>query len=145
MRSIHRYSLVPLLLLLAAWGGCTSNPMKTANTATVDNKPETIAFASYGLFVIAEEAAADIKEMSGTPQEVKDGLKEADRVASVGMESIHDLALTIKGLRDVVAAGGEGAEALPEKIDELNKLMTETAPKVQKFTDAINKAKESSP
>lgn len=145
MKSIRLYLLAPLLLTLAAWGGCTTNPVQTANTATADNKPETIAFASYAMFVITEEAAANIKEMPGTPQEAKDALKEADKVASVGMESIHDVALTIKGLRAVAAAGGDGAESLPAKIDELNKLMTDTAPAVQKFTDAYNEARKTVP
>lgn len=145
MKPIHQYLLAPLLLVLGAWGGCTNNPLKTAATATPDNKPETIALASFAMFTIAEETAADIKEMAGTPQEVKDALKEADRVASPAAESLRDLALTIQGLRAVAAAGGEGAEALPAKIAELNQLLTDTAPKFQRFTDAVNAAKRTTP
>lgn len=145
MKPISRYLLVPFLFALTAWGGCTSNPMKTAASAAPDNKPETIALATFAMFTIAEETAADIKEMPSTPQNVKDALKEADRVASPAAESLRDLALTIQGLRIVAAAGGEGAEALPAKIAELNQLLTDTAPKFQKFTDAINAAKGATP
>lgn len=142
---LSRFFFAPLLLVLAAWGGCTTNPYKTAATATPDNRPETIALASFAMFTIAEEAAADVKEMSGTPQNVKDALKAADAAAAPVAEQLRDAALEVKQIRATAIAGGSGAEALPAKLAALNQLLTDSAPRFQAFTDALNKAKGVSP
>ena len=142
MRPLSRYLLAPLMLVLGAWSGCTTNPLKTAATAQPDARPETIALATFGLFTIAEETAADLKELPATPQSAKDALKEADRAVSPAMESMRDVAVTIQGLRRVAAAGGTGGEALPAKLAELNQLLIDTAPKLDAFTKAVNAAKK---
>lgn len=156
MRQLTKVLLVlPVLLALTAWGGCTSNPVKTANQATADNKADTMALAIYGTFVIAEESVADIVELPAIPAEVKAPLKDADRVVSPVMESIHDTAVTIQDARELARAGcpeGESGtpacaavESLPAKLAKLNGLLTEAGPKLQKFNEAYKKAKQAVP
>lgn len=137
---ILRTRFVTLACVAAlALSACAVNPFKTANTATADNKPETIALATFGMFVIVEEAAADLKENAATPPNVRDSLKQADALASPAAESLRDAAITVKGLRASISAGQGGD--LPGALLKLNQLLTDSAPKLQKLTDAFNKAK----
>ncbi len=140
------------MLTLTAFTGCGANPVKTAATAAPDNKPDTIAFAVYANYVIVEELAADVKDAPATPQAVKDALKAASIVSAPAAESLKDGADTVKGIRAVIVAGQECgppqpngkkfcAADLPAKLLELNTLLTETAPKLKRLTDAYNASK----
>lgn len=159
-----KYTLMTMgaVLALAACNACSVNPVKTANTATADNKPETIAFAVFGGYVIAEELGADIRELATTPQSVKDGLKAASIATAPAAESLRDAATTVRDVRKVIASGQEcGTVVVPESTDpalkagkrfcladmpqllnNVNTLLTETAPKIARFTDAVAAAKK---
>jgi hypothetical protein len=148
--------MIPIMAIalatLAACTGCTNNPTKTAATAAPDNKADTIAFAIYAQYVIVEELAADIKEAPGTPQAVKDALKAASLASAPAAESLKDGADTLNGIRAVIAAGQECgppkpdgkklcAADFPAKLAELNSLLTDTAPKLKRLTDAYSASK----
>jgi hypothetical protein len=147
-------ALLAAVLSLSAYTGCTSNPVKTANQATADNKPETIAFAVFGGYVIAGELGADIRELPATPQSVKDSLKAASIATAPAAESLRDAATTVRDLRRVVASGQTcGAVTvpagkrfclsdMPALLDNVNTLLTDTAPKITKFTEAVAAAKK---
>lgn len=142
------------ILSLSAYTGCTSNPVKTANQATADNKPETIAFAVFGGYVIAEELGADILKLPTTPQSVKDGLKASSIATAPAAESLRDAATTVRDLRRVVASGQTcGAVTvpagkrfcladMPTLLNNVNVLLTDTAPKITQFTEAVAAAKK---
>lgn len=157
---MRRLLLVPLLvaatLSLTAFNGCSVNPVKTAATATADNKADnkadTIAFAIYAQYVIVEELAADVKESPGTPPAVKEALKAASIASAPAAESLKAGADTVNGIRAVIASGqaceppqpaskGLCAADLPGQLLALNNLLTETAPKIRLLTDAYNMAK----
>jgi hypothetical protein len=131
--------LAPIIALLLA--ACTVNPLKTANTATADNKPETIAFATFGMFVITEEAAATLKETPGTPQSVKDALKRADALASPAAEEIQTAAKAVSAARAAIAAGKADPSTLPVQLAKMNALLTADAPKLQALVSAYSAAK----
>ncbi len=129
--------------------GCAHNPFKTAATASADNKPDTIGFAMYAQYVIIEELASDVKDAPGTPQAVKDALKAASIVSAPAAESLKDGADTVNKIRGLVTSGqacappdSKGvklcAADLPAKLLELNTLLTTTAPKLKRLTDAYN-------
>jgi len=129
------------LLALSGFSGCTTNPLKTANAATSDNRPETLAFATYGMFVITEEAAATLKEAPGTPAAVKAALSKADALASPAAEELHTGALSVKAVRDSIKAGTADPSTLPAELAKMNALLTQDAPKIQALVDAYSKAK----
>lgn len=141
MKRLFLLPLIAAIPLLAGSSCSTPNPLATANTATADNRPESIAFATFGLFVITEEAAANLKEAPGTPQAVKDALKKADALASPAAEEIHDAALNVKAVRSAVAAGKADPSTLPTQLAKMNELLTADAPKIQALVDAYNHAK----
>lgn len=131
--------LIPALLALCAFS-CASNPFKTANTATADNKPETIALATYGTFVIAEESAADLISNPATPSAAKAAVKAADAAASPAVEHLRDAAIAVEQLRDAIKTGSSAA-GLPAALLKVNQLLTDVAPKIKALTDAYTAAK----
>lgn len=97
------WSLVAILAVLSA---CTSNPVRQAETF------EQKAFALYGTYVIFQGKAADLVQDPTVSEQLKQPLRDADRVAFPVAESLADAAATVAEIRDIINKC-EGLE-LPE-------------------------------
>ncbi len=84
---------VCLALLVVA---CTSSPVKQAETF------EQKAFALYGTYVIFQGKAAELVQDQAVPEQIKQGLRDADKVAYPVAESLVDAATTVSDIRDII-------------------------------------------
>lgn len=84
---------VCLAVLIAA---CGLNPVKQAETF------EQKSFALYGTYVIFQGKAAELVQDTATPERVKQGLRDADKVAYPVAESLVDAATTVGDIRDII-------------------------------------------
>lgn len=80
----------------AMLAACLSNPVKKAETF------EQKAFALYGTYVIFQGRAADLVQDTTVPDQVKQALREADKVAYPAAESLVDAAATVGEIRDII-------------------------------------------
>lgn len=85
-------ALAVALLVIA----CGANPVKQAETF------EQKAFALYGTYVIFQGKAAELVQDAATPERVKQGLRDADKVAYPVAESLVDAAVTVGEIRDII-------------------------------------------
>lgn len=130
------FALFTLALLLTGCKTAPPNPVADAS------RPETVAFALYGGYTIAEEAAADIAANPATPANVKDGLKAADIKASPVAEQLEPNAKEVEKIRADIAAGGGSPSLLQTTIAKLNDWINQAAPLIRALTDAVMGAKK---
>ncbi len=92
--------LIRWLVATAAMGlflaGCPTNPVKQAETF------EQKAYALYGTYVIFQGKAAELVQDAATPERVKQGLRDADKVAYPVAESLVDAAMTVDDIRAII-------------------------------------------
>lgn len=129
-------TILGLLLVLTGCQTAPPNPVADAS------RPETVALALYGGFVIAEEAAADIVNNQATPQNVKDGLKAADIKASPVAEQLEPAAKAVEKVRADIEAGGGSQNLLLTTIAKLNDWVNQAAVLIKDLTDAVRGAKK---
>lgn len=115
--------------------GCGLSPLKQAET------PEQKAYALYGTYVIFQEKAAELVQDSTTPDNVKQALREADRVAYPVAESLVEAVLEVEAIRQQVASGVTSEERLTIAISNLSNIYFSAAPKLLEVVSAVKGAK----
>lgn len=114
---------------------CTGNPVQQAETV------EQKAYALYGTYVIFQERAAELVQDTATPENVKQALREADRVAYPVAESLVEAVLEVETIRQQVAAGMTSEERLTIAISNLSTIYFSAAPKLLAVIVAVKGAK----
>lgn len=139
LRNARTYVLmtVATLFLTACQSGCTSNPVNNPHEAATT--PEQHAFAVYGEWVIAKEAAADIVELPDTPQSVREEVAKVDAAASPIAEQMYDAAQDAFKIRAQIQAGTSNEEKLQVVLVNLNKWVEQLEPKIRELSKAIGK------
>jgi hypothetical protein len=133
MKPIHRYSLVPLLLLLAAWGGCTSNPFKTAETA------EQTADALYGTYAIAQVQGERILKDAAISDEVKRPIAEAMVAAQGPANSFQDALIQYSAVSAQLAAGTTTQDKLVIAQQNVDHWLAEAKPLIDQLIAAVGR------
>lgn len=123
----------PVFLTLSGCG--TASAVKQAET------PEQKAYALYGTYVIFQEKAAELVQDSTTPEEVKQTLRDADRVAYPVAESLVDAVIEVEAIRQQVAAGMTPEEKLTIAISNLSTIYFSAAPKLLAVVAAVKGVK----
>lgn len=121
------------VLLGACQGGCSSVPNPHAEART----PEQHAYAVYGEWVIAKEAAAEILEQPQTPQPVREKVADIDRRASPIANSLYDTAQEAFKIRAQIATGQTTEDKLSVVLTNLNEWVTRLEPEIRKLSDAV--------
>lgn len=127
-------SLAALAVLTAS--SCASNPVASAS------RPETVALALYGSFVIVEEAAADLNDSPNVSATIKAQLKAADAKASPVAEKLRPLAADVQKARADVAAATTTAAKLTAAIAAAQAGIDDAAPLISALTDLVKGAKQ---
>lgn len=96
MKELKTIRLLIATAAMAIFAACTANPVKQAETF------EQKAFALYGTYVIFQGKAAELVQDAATPDRVKQGLRDADKVAYPVAESLVDAATTVGDIRDII-------------------------------------------
>ncbi len=138
-----RASMLGTLLALSAGvvlatgvvGCVTWNPVAKAQTS------EQKAYALYGSFVVAEEAAAKLYVDPNIPQGVKSALRAADAVGKPVADALIDLAEEVFAIRLDVEAGKTGEEKLAIAVANLDRYITESVPKLNALVNALRGAR----
>lgn len=136
----HRAGLFGLLavMTIAAIAACATNPLSTANKATDENKPETIAFALHNSYVVVAEKALNVAQQQGTPVAVKENLVKLHEAASPIAKQLQSGARKIQRIRAALAAGETPEEKLAVALEELNALLTpENVQKLNAVAEAV--------
>lgn len=124
----------PAFLTLAGCGTVTA-PVKQAETV------EQKAYALYGTYVIFQEKAAELVQDSTTPENVKQALREADRVAYPLAESLVEASLEVEAIRQQIETGLTTEEKLTLAISNLSTIYFSAAPKLLAVVAAVKGAK----
>lgn len=123
----------PVLLTLPGCG--TTSAVKQAET------PEQKAYALYGTYVIFQEKAAELVQDPTTPENAKEALRAADRVAYPLAESLVDAVIEVESVRKQVAAGATPEEKLSIAVLNLSTIYYQVAPKLLAVVAAVREAK----
>jgi hypothetical protein len=123
---------VPVILILP---GCKNAPVQQAETV------EQKAYALYGTYVIFQEKAAELVQNSATPENVKQALRDADRVAYPLAESLVEASLEVEAIREQIASGLTTEERLTIAISNLSTIYFSAAPKLLAVVAAVKGAK----
>lgn len=109
MRDIKTFRLLVVTAAIAIFAACVPNPVKEAETF------EQKAFALYGTYVIFQGKAAELVQNSAVPEQIKQGLRDADKVAYPVAEELVDAATTVGDIRDIIdtCAALQAPEASP--------------------------------
>lgn len=108
------------------------NPHAEAKT------PEQHAYAVYGEWVIAKEAAAEIVELATTPQSVREKVAQVDSVASPIADNLYDTAQEAFKIRAQLAAGQTTEDKLTVVLTNLDEWVAKLEPQIRKLTDAVS-------
>lgn len=138
MRAVLKVAVlanIACILTLMAVAACAPMPVQQAET------PEQKAYALYGTYVIFQERAAELVQDTATPENVKQALREADRVAYPVAESLVDAVLEVEAIRQQVAAGMTSEEKLTIAISNLSTIYFSAAPKLLAVAAAVKGAK----
>jgi hypothetical protein len=133
MRTQRRY----VVALLALTTACATTPAVLPGM----DRPEVVAFALYGSFVIVEEAAATIAENPATPPAVSAALIAADEAAVPYVRQLRPLAEQVEGLRAAVVSGQASVDELLAAVAELQRLLDQVAPLIRRFNDLVTEAR----
>jgi hypothetical protein len=123
---------VPTTFLLP---GCANSPVKQAETV------EQKAYALYGTYVIFQEKAAELVRDSTTPENVKQSLRDADRIAYPVAESLVDAVIEVEAIRQQVSTGMTSEEKLTIAISNLSTIYFSAAPKLLAVVAAVKGVK----
>lgn len=96
MKEIKTIRMLVATVAMVIFAACTANPVKQAETF------EQKAFALYGTYVIFQGKAAELVQDSSVSDRVKQGLRDADKVAYPVAESLVDAATTVGDIRDII-------------------------------------------
>lgn len=123
----------PLTLMLPGCG--TTTAVKQAET------PEQKAYALYGTYVIFQEKAAELVQDSTTPDNVKQSLRDADRMAYPVAESLVEAVLEVEAIRQQISSGMTSEEKLTLALQNLSTIYFSAAPKLLAVVSAVKGAK----
>lgn len=112
-----------------------------ALTACAGQTVEQKAFETYGTFVVAEEAAAELMSDPDIPDQVKLAIQVADRVAKPSADTLLETALAALEIKRQVDAGTRASEDLDAVLAVLEDLIAEVRPDVMKLLDAVGGAR----
>ena len=121
----------PIVLLLPGCG--ITAPVKQAESV------EQKAYALYGTYVIFQEKAAELVQDSATPEDVKQALRDADKVAYPLAESLVSASLEVEAIREQIASGLTTEERLTIAISNLSTIYFSAAPKLLAVVAAVKK------
>jgi len=132
--------MLALLLALAApavltLSGCGSTPVQQAET------PEQKAYALYGTYVIFQEKAAELVQDPAIPENVKQALRDSDRIAYPVAESLVEAVIEVEAIRQQVKAGMNSEERLTLAILNLSTIYFSAAPKLLAVVSAVKETK----
>lgn len=96
MRELKTIQLLIATVAMAIFAACTVSPVKQAETF------EQKAFALYGTYVIFQGKAAELVQDATVSDRIKQGLREADKVAYPVAEELVDAATTVSDIRDII-------------------------------------------
>ncbi len=122
----------PVVLMLP---GCKNTPVQQAETI------EQKAYALYGTYVIFQEKASELVQDSTTPENVKQALRDADKVAYPLAESLVDASLEVEAIRQQIATGLTTEAKLTLAISNLSTIYFSAAPKLLAVVAAVKGAK----
>ena len=119
--------------LLALVACATVNPLSAAKTT------EQRAFALYGTFVVAEEAAVDVLALPGLSAADKANIKAADAAAKPAADALLDAAQQAFRIRAELEAGTSTDDKLRIATANLERWVNETGPKIEALLAAIRR------
>jgi hypothetical protein len=96
VRDIKAIRMVLATAAMAIFAACGLSPVKQAETF------EQKSFALYGTYVIFQGKAAELVQDSAVSERVKQGLRDADKMAYPVAESLVDAATTVSDIRDII-------------------------------------------
>lgn len=120
---------------------CTVSPVQDAQT--LNQK----AFASYGTYVVYQGKAADLVKDPVVPENIKQGLRAADKVAYPAAEAMVDAALEVDHIQRVINDCGTpeckatAEQQLTNAITHLSELYFSAQPKVLALATVVKGAK----
>jgi hypothetical protein len=128
----------PVALFLIAAVACShGNPVNTALQASPENRPEVVAYALQGSYVIVAERAATIAENPSTPASVKRTLVSLHEAASPLVKKLRPAADEYTALKAAAATGSTTPEKIAAALAELNRAIGDAAPAVNQLAGAI--------
>lgn len=128
------------LLMSACSPGCTS--FKNANPSAVAQTGEQQAYALYGQFIIAEEAAATIAEDPATPQAAKESIAQADQAAKDVADDLLAASRQVLTIRSQISQGKSTEDKLTIALANLDKWVADAKPKIENLTKSLTGTKE---
>jgi hypothetical protein len=113
MPNLQKYSLIPLLFMLAWLQGCATvaGPYKAAETA------EQKAFALYGTFVVFEERGASVINDQRVDLDARRAIQRADAAAKPVADSLLDAALEVNEVRQEIGASENRLETVTRNLE----------------------------
>lgn len=115
--------------------GCSNSPVQEAESF------EQKAFALYGTYVIFQEKSAELVQDSATPENVKQGLRDADKIAYPLAESLIEAALEVAAIREQLEVAPDSAARLNIAIQNLSTIYFSAAPKMLAVISAVKGVK----
>lgn len=143
--TMRKYLALLLLTAATTLAGCAAN---RPNPVASADRPEIVALAMYGSFVIAEEAAADIAEDPTTPQDVKNALAAVATAAAPIVAQARPIVAEIELIRSQLAEAEDpdSAKELQGKLliasQNVNDWITRAAPLLQNLVSAVQQARK---
>lgn len=136
-----RHAAVAFLVLFLA--SCSTTPVDIMDSA--ETVPQR-AGATYGLWVIAQETAADIVVLPETPDSVVFAIADAEARVKPMVDAMRETYLAYKLKRDevdaLVEAGDPIAGTTLQELRDLLELLTQqvnrTEPEVNSFDSLVN-------
>jgi len=110
------------------------NPIAAAET------DEQRAYATYGMYVIFIEKAADLVENPNTPRDVKLALIHAEETASPIADMLLTIALDVTAIREELAKSGTGEERLATALIHLNGWVNQLIPHLNNLVTQVKGA-----
>jgi len=96
MKALRQYSLIPLLLLLAA---CVNNPLKVAEG------DEEKAYAALGIYHIVQLQVLNLVQDQTIPADYRKRIAAAENAALPVIKALDDALLSYLEVKDALAAG----------------------------------------
>lgn len=127
--------LVGIVPLGGAAGCRSANPVATALTADPEYRAETVAFALYATYAVVDRQALLIAKEPQTPVGVKRALLSAHKRSAPVAEELQTAAAYYNRVRQA----GDSAGAVAA-LNELNRVLTEAAPRIDSLAKAVTSA-----
>lgn len=131
---VVRVVLLALLVFLTAGASCQgTNPFAVAESA------EQRAFAAYGTYVATQKGALVIVEDPTTPQNVREAIADADRVAKPAADRVKDGALLLIAIKEELQAGEDTESRLVIATTRLQGWVNEARPLITDLQALVRK------